>query len=205
MRWRLFSFAVGLASLSTIALGLSLTRIFSVTMYYHFAFMVISVAMLGLSISGVTISFLPRLFRERRAPLLAAGFMLAFSLLTLYALRTTLDNPISLKNWRDNLGRLSALYISAGLAHLSSGFAISLAIASAKQRIGQVYAFDLIGASLGCMLLIPALSLLGGPGAVIACAATGALAAGLFALSTVEGRALPHKLLAAGALVLAGA
>ena len=53
MRWRLFSVAVGLASFSTIALELMLTRIFSVTMYYHFAFMVISIAMLGLSVSGV--------------------------------------------------------------------------------------------------------------------------------------------------------
>jgi hypothetical protein len=50
MRWRLFSFAVGLASCSTIALELLLTRIFSVTMYYHFAYMVISIAMLGLSV-----------------------------------------------------------------------------------------------------------------------------------------------------------
>ena len=55
MRLRLFSFAVALASGATIALELLLTRIFSVTMYYHFAFMVISIAMLGLSVSGVAI------------------------------------------------------------------------------------------------------------------------------------------------------
>ena len=59
MRWRVFSVAVGLASSSTIALELLLTRIFSVTMYYHFAYMVISIAMLGLSISGVSIYLLP--------------------------------------------------------------------------------------------------------------------------------------------------
>ena len=37
---------------ATIALELLLTRIYSVTMYYHFAFMVVSIAMLGLSVSG---------------------------------------------------------------------------------------------------------------------------------------------------------
>jgi hypothetical protein len=183
MRWRLYSFAVGLASFSTIALELTLTRIFSVTMYYHFAFMVVSIAMLGLSVSGVAIYLFPGLFRERRSPLLSAAFMLLFALLSLLALRTALSNPISLTQWRDNLGRLAALYTTAGLALLASGFAISLAIAGARERIGQIYAFDLVGAALGCMAVIPAVSLLSGPGAVIGCAAMAALSAALFALS----------------------
>jgi spermidine synthase len=183
MHWRLFSFAVGLASFSTIALSLSLTRIFSVTMYYHFAFMVISIAMLGLSVAGVSIYLLPRLFQERRAPVLAAVFMLVFAACTLWTLHTALGNPVSLTRWRENLGRLGWLYASAGLTMLASGFSISLAIAVAKERIGQVYAFDLIGAALGCLFVIPAVALFSGPGAVIACAASAALSAGIFALS----------------------
>src|SRR3954470_3251147 len=118
MRWRLFPFAVGLASFSTIALELMLTRIFSVTMYYHFAFMVISIAMLGISISGVAIYLLPRVFRDRRAPVMASVFMLVFAVSTLLALHTALHNPISLTNWRANLSRLAALYLSAGVAML---------------------------------------------------------------------------------------
>ena len=47
MIWPLFSLAVGLASFATIALELMLTRVLSVTMYYHFAFMVISIAHAG--------------------------------------------------------------------------------------------------------------------------------------------------------------
>jgi spermidine synthase len=184
MRWRLFPFAVGLASCSTIALELLLTRIFSVTMYYHFAYMVISIAMLGLSISGVAIYLFPNFFRVRRMPILAALFMLGFALLTLWTLKTTLANPISLIHWRANLGRLGVLYLSAGLTMLCSGLAISLAIAGARERIGQVYAFDLIGASLGCILIIPAVSAFGGPGAVVACGAVAALSACLFALSS---------------------
>ncbi len=183
MNWRLFSFAVGLASFSTIALELMLTRVLSVTMYYHFAFMVISIAMLGLSVSGVCIYLLPRFFRDRRAPILAAAFMLVFSLLSLWTLSSTLSNPISLTNWRDNLGRLGSLYLSSALTLLSSGFAISLAIASAKERIGQVYAFDLVGAALGCVFVIPTVSAFGGPGALLAAAGVGALSAALFALS----------------------
>jgi hypothetical protein len=138
MRWRLFSFGVALASFSTIALELTLTRIFSVTMYYHFAFMVVSIAMLGLSVSGVAIYLLPRLFQDRRAPMLGAIFMLLFAGLSLLALRTALANPISLTEWRENLGSLAALYGTAGLTLLAAGFAISLAIAGARERIGQI-------------------------------------------------------------------
>ena len=184
MRWRLFAFAVGLASCSTIAFELLLTRIFSVTMYYHFAYMVISIAMLGLSISGVGIYLFPSFFCRRRTSLLAALFMLVFALLVLWTLRTALANPISLSTWRANLGRLGLLYLSAGLTMLAPGFAISLAIANARERIGQVYAFDLGGASFGCILIIPAISAFGGPGALVACAGVAAIAACLFALSS---------------------
>jgi spermidine synthase len=183
MLWPLFSVAVGMASLSTIALELMLTRVLSVTMYYHFAFMVISIAMLGLSISGVTIYLLPRVFRDRRAPLLCSGFMLLFSLLSLWTVKSALENPIGLHNWRDNLGRLGALYLSSALTMLASGFCISLAIQAARERIGQVYASDLLGAALGCVIVIPIVSAFTGPGALIAAAGVGALAAALFALS----------------------
>jgi spermidine synthase len=203
MRFRLFCVGVGLASAATIGLELTLTRIFSVTMYYHFAFMVISVAMLGLSVAGVSIYLLPRLFQDRRAPLLAAGFMLIFALLVPWALSTTLDNPIRLARWRENLGRLGALYAATGLTLLCSGFAISLAIAAAKERIGKLYAFDLVGAALGCMLVIPVLGAFGGPGAVIACGALGAAAAVLFALSAGAGVAPGLRYGLAGAGVVA--
>ena len=46
---------VGIAAVSAALLmtELALTRIFSVTMYYHFAFLAISIALFGLSASGV--------------------------------------------------------------------------------------------------------------------------------------------------------
>lgn len=55
MNPRLFSIAVAIVSFSTIALQLMLTRVFSVTMYYHFAFVVISIALLGIAIAGVAV------------------------------------------------------------------------------------------------------------------------------------------------------
>src|SRR2546428_3629479 len=45
--------AVALVSAALLMTELALTRIFSVVMYYHFAFLAISIALFGLSASGV--------------------------------------------------------------------------------------------------------------------------------------------------------
>jgi hypothetical protein len=184
MKAQLFALGVAFASFATIALELMLTRIYSVTMYYHFAYMVISLALLGLAVSGVVIYLLPRVFEDKRVPMLAAGFMLLFALGTRWALDGAVANPISLSNWQANTDKLLAIFLPAGLPFLASGFALSLAIASARENIGRIYAYDLIGAAAGCLFVIPALPSLGGPGAILMVGAFAAAAAVLFALSS---------------------
>ena len=51
--WPLLYIAVALTTLATLLLELSLTRIFSVVFYYHFAFLAISIALFGLGAGGV--------------------------------------------------------------------------------------------------------------------------------------------------------
>src|SRR5512135_3875961 len=51
--WPQLYLAVALTTLATLLLELSLTRIFSVVFYYHFAFLAISIALFGLGIGGV--------------------------------------------------------------------------------------------------------------------------------------------------------
>src|SRR5579863_9197379 len=51
--WPLLYTAVALTTLATLLLELSLTRIFSVVFYYHFAFLAISIALFGLGVGGV--------------------------------------------------------------------------------------------------------------------------------------------------------
>ena len=50
-----------IVSLSSLAYELTLTRIFSISLWYHFAFMVISIAMLGIAASGTLLSVYPKL------------------------------------------------------------------------------------------------------------------------------------------------
>ena len=60
-----------LASLSSITYEITLLRVFSLSLWYHFAFMVISIAMLGLGASGTLLALYPRLKQSRAIPLLS--------------------------------------------------------------------------------------------------------------------------------------
>src|SRR6476620_9114218 len=59
-----YNWAIFLISFSTLLFELSLTRVFSVTLWYHFGFLIISTALLGFGISGVLLSIWTRL-REK--------------------------------------------------------------------------------------------------------------------------------------------
>ena len=68
MNWPQFYLSVALTTLATLLLELSLTRIFSVVFYYHFAFLAISIALFGLGAGGVFSYVVPpgtgKLFRK---------------------------------------------------------------------------------------------------------------------------------------------
>src|SRR5690349_24113997 len=90
-------FGVGAIAGAILMIELALTRIFSVTMYYHFAFLAISIALFGLSASGVLVYVLRhRLARRQTRELLAAGALLhsaatLLSLACLVRIRVGLD------------------------------------------------------------------------------------------------------------------
>ena len=77
--------ALGLAlvALSTLMYEVLLTRIFSVTMWYHFAFVAISVAMFGMTVGALVVYLQPAWFpRDRVKRQLAIGSAL-FPIVTL--------------------------------------------------------------------------------------------------------------------------
>lgn len=167
MNLRTFCWGVGLTSGASLALSLLFTRIFSVTMYYHFAFLLVSLALLGIAVSGVVIYLMPKTFTAERLPVLAGGFAVAIGPLAVYALSVAVENPLSVDLSGDNGSKLVKLYFATALPFLASGFAISLAIAGAKEHIGRVYAFDLGGAALGCLVIVPLVPAVGGQAAVV--------------------------------------
>jgi hypothetical protein len=174
---------VGIAATSTALLmtELALTRIFSVTMFYHFAFLAISIALFGLSASGVFVYVTrQKLVGVQTRELLSIG-ALAHGAATLIALACLLRIRVELEYSPDNVVRMLMIYILAALPFFTGGAVISLAFSRLTGRINVLYAADLLGAAVGCLVLVPLLNLLGAPGVVMSAAALSAAAAVCFA------------------------
>jgi hypothetical protein len=190
--------AVAAVAAALLMTELALTRIFSVVMYYHFAFLAISIALFGLSASGVY-AFLrrARLDRIPTASLLASR-TLVFAACTIVALAGLVRLRVGLNYSPQNLALMLLIYLLAALPFFTGGLVITLAISRFSSHINAVYAADLMGAALGCLVLIPLLNTVGAPGVVLGAAALAVFAAWLFAPADARGRAL-----AIGLVVLA--
>jgi hypothetical protein len=177
------STVAGIAAVSAALLmtELALTRIFSVTMYYHFAFLAISIALFGLSASAVLVYVVRhRLAGIATSRLLAAG-AIAHGIATLAALACLVRIRVGLNYSPENLALMLAIYGLAALPFFSGGAVIALAFTRLTPRINVLYGADLIGASAGCLALIPLLNVLGAPGVVLVAAALSLAAAVCFA------------------------
>ena len=148
-------------TLATLILELSLTRIFSVVFYYHFAFLAISIALFGLGAGGlfsyVVASRGGNIFHK-------------LGVLAVVNSVTVLASLVFILTRAGELGNLTlaGVYFASALPFFFSGAVISIAVAEAIQRVDRVYFFDLLGAASGCLLLVPFLNYLGGPNTVIA-------------------------------------
>jgi spermidine synthase len=170
---------------------LALTRIFSVTMYYHFAFLAISIALFGLGASGVYVYLARGPLGRRRPAALLAWHAVAYALVTTVSLAILVRLRVGLNYSLQNLVLMLTIYALAAVPFFTGGAVLSLAVSRLAGRINLVYAADLLGASAGCLLLLPLLDRVGAPGVVLATAALGALAAACFAPPAARARVLP--------------
>ncbi|HEY1306540.1 MAG TPA: hypothetical protein VGF24_23460 [Vicinamibacterales bacterium] len=174
---RLALLGIGCVSAALLMTELALTRIFSVTMYYHFAFLAISIALFGLSASGVLVFVLrQRLAGVSTSTLLATAAML-HGAATLVALAFLVRIRVGLDYSAGNLLLMLAIYGLSSLPFLTGGAVVSLSFARLSSRINMLYASDLLGAATGCLLLIPLMNALGAPGVVMMAAGLSMIAA----------------------------
>src|SRR5438309_6014776 len=98
--------AVALTSFSGLLLELALTRLFSVVLFYHFAFLAISVALLGLGAGGVFAHVLKARLQPHPARSIAASCSLLNAIVIPAVLEVVLKLPVSLDLTGSNFLRL---------------------------------------------------------------------------------------------------
>ncbi len=172
---------VALVSATLLMTELALTRIFSVVMYYHFAFLAISIALFGVSASGVFAYVMRRRLDRYSVDALLAVQSVVYAISTIVALFWLVRLRVGMSFSPHNLTLMLTIYALAALPFFSGGLVVTLAIARLSAQVNAVYAADLIGAAGGCLILIPLLDRLGAPGVVLAAAALAIAAAVLFA------------------------
>ena len=170
-----------LVTLSTLTYQLLLTRTFSVTMYYHFAFVAISVTMFGMAVGAIAVFLRPAVFTpERIAGHLTAGSV-AFAVTIVLSYLTHLSIPFLIEPSLVSAYALALTYSALSVPFVMSGIVVSLALTRFPRQVGSLYAADLTGAALGCLVVGPMLRLTDAPTAVIATAGVAAVAAVMFA------------------------
>src|ERR1022692_1560833 len=167
---------LGLSSFAALLLELALTRLFSVVLFYHFAFLAISIALLGLGAGGVFAYLLKNRMARTETRTLAARLCIDSSIIVLFVLEVVLHVPVTLTVSGRNFLHLTAIYISAALPFFLTGVQFSVVFARESRRIPRLYAADLSGGALACVAVVPLLNWVGGPNTIVASAAVMAVA-----------------------------
>jgi len=179
--------AVSLTSFSALLLELGLTRLFSVVLFYHFAFLAISVALLGLGAGGV-FAYLWRNWLTRfRTHALAATLCTVNAVLIFLALEVVLHVPVSLELTHWNFLRLSAIYLASAVPFFFTGLIFSVVFARETSHITRLYGADLLGGASACLAVVPLLNWIGGPNAILFAALISAVAAITWSRDRSEG------------------
>jgi spermidine synthase len=166
-------------SAATLAFEINLTRLFSVTQFYHFAFMIVSVALLGFGASGTFLALFPKFGQRNPAKTvsrlcIASGmFMLASYLL----LNWLPFDSFSISVDRRQVVILTINYLILAAPFLFSGMAVALLLKTSLEHVGAIYAINLAGSACGCILALIWPTWMGGEGTSIMASCLAGLAA----------------------------
>lgn len=197
-----FYAGIFLIAFATLALEVTLTRLLSVVTWYHLAFFAISIALLGMTAGAVTVYLRPRWFEPDRfrdslfKACLGYAAVVPVSLIILCVSRI----GVGVSVWA--YGKLLAAALASFLPFYFSGIATAAVLTKCQLPIGKLYACDLAGAALGCLLVLGAIGLVGAPNLVLLCGLIGVLAAGCFAGRLMAGRLRTWSGCILGALVV---
>jgi spermidine synthase len=186
--------AIGLLSVCVLAYEVLLTRLFSIVLWHHFAYMIISAAMLGYGASGTALTLL----KEKIAPHFGAVYIGAAAALAVlmpaafWLAQQVPFNPLELLWDKTQPAKLLAVYLLMMLPFFCGGLGIGLVFAHFGKQSSRIYAFDILGAGLGSLGIIAALFLVPPHKMLTALTASALLAA---AIAVIELKMQPKWLM----------
>lgn len=165
-----------LVSFSSLMLQVTITRIFSVTLWYHYAFVAVSVALFGWGLGGIFVHFRGQQTDERSIGTAAlSSLVFAFSIQVCLWIVVRLSLPISY---------FVVYYTLSMIPFFVGGFSSALLFRNYAGVASKLYFADLVGASLGCLFVEPFINSLGPESAGLMLGVTAASASLLLSFAT---------------------
>ncbi|MEN8125036.1 MAG: hypothetical protein ABFR32_07870 [Bacteroidota bacterium] len=150
--------SLAILSAAIVSYEIQLIQFFSIVQWHHYAFMVISIAMLGFGASGTVIS----LFRKwliQRFDFLLPFLMISTGLWMSFAVRLSRTDLFLFDSYtlfvdKSQVSKLFFTYLLFFLPFFLGALAIGLVFVKRVTNIGKYYFSDLLGAGLGGILAI---------------------------------------------------
>ena len=180
---RRLSFGVLLIALSTLILELMLTRVFDVTLTPNLSYFVVSLAIFSFGVAGLLATLWPLdPQRDIRGLLVACcvGFTISALLLNPIINALPLDYSRIVKAPLTTVGAFCALYLALLVPFGLAGYVLITVFSTYAARIQRLYFWDLIGAGIGTVIVVPFILKIGPGGLIVCAAALGLIAAALF-------------------------
>jgi hypothetical protein len=172
---RLFLF---LLSITTLLFEINLTRLFSVSQFYHFAFMIVSLALLGTGASGSVLMLIDLKRGNIEGKLRMCSFGTVASILIAYLMINRFPFDSFSISWDPRqIFYLAINFLALMLPFFFTGMAVGLLLHAFPKEAEKVYAVNFIGAAVGCVLALFVPAFVGGEGAVVLSAWLAATAA----------------------------
>lgn len=171
-----------LLSCATLLLEVALTRLFSVSLWYHFTFMVLSLAMLGFGTSGTVLSLKPSLAHGKHDVLFLASLL--FSLSTIASLTIAHGipfDPLYLGDKPIHAAYMFLYFLFFFIPFFMNGFATATCFKKNPQQSHLLYFLVMTGSAAGCLAAAFLLSRVGQTRCVLFSALLGTCAAFCFA------------------------
>ena len=144
-----------MVSLSVLLLELTLTRLFSIILWYDYAFMVISIAFFGLGIGSLLVHILKGKLNEVNLPSRVLqstmGFAISLPIVLLVMGQLIPSNP----------SFIYVFYLSSSIPFFFAGLSVAMIYLSMPKEITRLYFIDLLGAGAAALILDPIIQILG--------------------------------------------
>jgi hypothetical protein len=197
--------AIAMLSAAALAYEVLLTRLFSITLWNHFAYLIISAALLGYGASGTFLA-LTRARLEAHFGAVFVTFACAFGLTATASFLVAQQipfNPLELFWDPHQTGYLMGTYLVLIVPFFCAANCVGLAFSRFRERIGHIYSADILGAGAGSAAIVVALFALPPMQVLKLLPAIGFLAAAIAVLETRVRPKVLFEVLAASAIIVA--